>query len=218
MKKINWRYAIGELLIVTAGITLAFMLNSWAENNRIKEKRQIYLEGIVQDLEADKALLDSTILESQMRLNVLYGLMPYLNGKTVGRDSVFFGFFRVIDPVRVNPHSSTIQTLQLSGDLNLIDDMQLKNRLVEHYDQYNDLEMEFKRHETFSKQFMASYLMENMDYSQMRYKPDLSFVDDVYFKNLVFSLIGIYGLSIEKQELARIRVEELIPRVKKTIK
>ena len=96
MKKINWRYAIGELLIVTAGITLAFMLNSWAENNRINEKRKIYLEGVVQDLEADKALLDSTILESQRRLNVLYGLMPYLNGKTAGRDSVFFGFFKVV--------------------------------------------------------------------------------------------------------------------------
>ena len=30
MKKINWRYAIGELLIVIIGISVAFALNNWS--------------------------------------------------------------------------------------------------------------------------------------------------------------------------------------------
>lgn len=30
-KKINWTYAIGEIIIVIIGITIAFSLNRWAE-------------------------------------------------------------------------------------------------------------------------------------------------------------------------------------------
>ena len=28
---VNWRYAVGELLLIVAGITIAFSLNAWRE-------------------------------------------------------------------------------------------------------------------------------------------------------------------------------------------
>ena len=53
MKKVNWRYAIGELIIVTLGISIAFALNSWAESNKQEKKTKVYLQGIITDLQDD---------------------------------------------------------------------------------------------------------------------------------------------------------------------
>lgn len=202
MKKINWRYALGELIIVTVGVSLAFALNAWAQENREKERMERYLKGILDDLESDRVLLDSTIALTQVRLNSLYAMMPYLQGKVTGRDTVIGKFFTLIDPVTFNPHEASVNALMESGDLSLFDDLAFKNSLFEHYDHYRAIDKEYERHMNFSKDYIASYFMEKMDYSTMFTNPDYSFVEERYFKNLVFSLMGVYRLSLEKQKAA----------------
>lgn len=206
MKKINWRYTIGELLIVTAGITLAFGLNSMAEERKEDQKRITYLNGIKADLEDDAAMLDSTTAEIRNRLKTLYAMMPYFKGRTTGKDSALMKFFGVVDPVRFLPHKSTVQSLKYSGDLNLIKDIELKNRIVELYDRYDLVEEEYERHQTFSKMFLSAYFMEEFDYSDFS---DITAFEDRYFRNLVFSLIGIYRINLERQEEALIRASEM---------
>lgn len=53
MNKINWRYAIGELIIITIGISFAFALNNWAASSEENELVKEYYSSLRSDLETD---------------------------------------------------------------------------------------------------------------------------------------------------------------------
>jgi hypothetical protein len=103
--------------------------------------------------------------------------------------------------VKFSPQQSTLQSLKYSGDLSLIDDLSLRAEIVGHYDDYSLVQDEYERHVTFSREFVADYFMEKMDYSEMdEVGPEL--FSDQYFGNLVFSLIGIYRMNLQRQQEA----------------
>ena len=145
----------------------------------------------------EKTSLNGILIELQDE-QLLYAMMHYISEKDVGRDRSISEFFGVIDSVLVQPQESTVQTMLRSGGLSLIKGVILNNELIEHDDGSQGFENEYKRHETFSREFVAGYFMENMDYS---------FLSDRYFKNILFSLIGIYKLSLGKQVTARERLK-----------
>ena len=68
-KTINWRYAIGELLIVTIGISLAFSLNSWNEYRKENERARVYLINLREDLTRDVDTLNAHIKSVRNRLD-----------------------------------------------------------------------------------------------------------------------------------------------------
>ena len=52
--RINWRYAIGEFLIVVIGILVAFQLDAWKEDRDEAKLVNEYLTDIKVGLESDK--------------------------------------------------------------------------------------------------------------------------------------------------------------------
>lgn len=117
-------------------------------------------------------------------------------------------FFKYIDPVFFSPRNTTWLSLQYSGDEKLIEDFELRNSLVEHYNQYSDVHREYERHFNFAKDYLASYFME-LEYGNRKQLADKLFSDN-YFRNLSFSLCGIYQNELEVQRKARQNAERLL--------
>ncbi len=213
MKRINWRYALGELLIVTTGIMIAFGLNNWGGELKDRDQKQVYLLSIKEDLLNDIRQLDSNVAEIERRMKYLERLRPHLYGRLPKRDSMAMGIFKATDPVSFRPQDHTIQSLQFSGDLKLISDLELKNRIMAHYSLYEEVELESERHINFAKDYMAKYYMTEIDYTKFRTGEGAAFMDDPYFHNLVFALSGIYVIEHKAQrkalESARAMVELL---------
>lgn len=203
MKKINWRYAIGELLIVIAGISVAFALNNWAGNIQNENQANAYLKSLAADIEHDINLLDSNLAELQSRQQYLQKLIPHLRQKMPGRDTIIFPLFKVVDPVRFRPLETTIQSMKYSGDIKLIEDLNLRNKIVEHYENYGITEDEYERHRTFAQNYIAPYFMTEIDYSALRTEEGFGFMEDKYFHNLVYSLLGVINLQIKVQSQAQ---------------
>ncbi len=209
MKKINWRYAIGELLIVIVGISIAFALNNWAGKIRDRDEGQAYLTNIKNDLSQDIVQLDSNIAKIELRRKYLKELMGHLHVKRPGRDTAALKIFKVADPVSFRGNETTIQSMKFSGDLKLITDIELKNKIIAHYSIYEHVGLENERQGTFAKDYLAEYFMKNIDYSKFRSEDGFDFVEEKYFQNLVYSLYGIYGLGLKVQEEARQSAKEL---------
>ncbi|MGG5485632.1 hypothetical protein [Gaetbulibacter sp. PBL-D1] len=57
MKK-KFTYALGEILIVIVGISIAFTMNKCSENSKSEALKQQYLENIKSDIEIDKKILN----------------------------------------------------------------------------------------------------------------------------------------------------------------
>jgi hypothetical protein len=193
MKRINWRYALGELIIVVVGISIAFALNNWAQNNRLNDEKEAYIEGIRNDLAHDIHMLDSNLVEIDRRIAYLQALMPHLYTALPGRDTMAIKIFQIVDPVRFRPNQSTVQSLRYSGDLKLIRDLELRNRIMNHYEGYERVEEEYQRHYNFAREYMARYFMEEIDYSKFSTAEGFTFRDDRYYHNLIYGLLGIYG-------------------------
>ncbi len=52
----SWWYLF-ELFVVFLGVTLAFMLDRWPENHRLRSQEREYLEGLHRDVVADSSNL-----------------------------------------------------------------------------------------------------------------------------------------------------------------
>jgi hypothetical protein len=66
--KIDWRNHFVELIVVFIGITLAFMLNNWRENNNNQEMAEKYLNSFRNDIAYDHTQLDSIINSNENKL------------------------------------------------------------------------------------------------------------------------------------------------------
>ncbi len=57
MKKVNWHYTFGEILIVIIGITIAFSMNKCADLKSNEDLKVQYLKNIKLDVESDRQTL-----------------------------------------------------------------------------------------------------------------------------------------------------------------
>ncbi len=211
MKKINWRYAIGELLIVIIGISVAFALNNWSASLKENDLKDAYLSNLKADIEHDAEALTEAIAEMEKRSVFLQRtFIPIMFNTSSGSDSIVRKFYGVIDPVVFSPRDATLQSLKFSGDLKLIDDLQLKNKILQHYETYESAKTERERHIGFAKDYLGGYFMRNIDFSKTQAQGGLEFLKDPYFRNLTFSFLGINTNQLTRYKEALVSAEALL--------
>ena len=212
MRKINWRYAIGELIIITIGISLAFALNNWAAKKADERKLDSYMENIKSELEEDLSQLDSNISIIGQRLEFMNNMIPHLHAEIPGRAEAANGIYGIIDPVPFRRNATTWQSLTYSGEIQLIRDLELRNALIRHYETYELVEEEYLRHYNYSKDYMAPFFMKEVNYATMATQnyPHLS---DNYFRNLMFALRGIYNNELQAHIKARESIVKVLEKI-----
>lgn len=215
MRKINWRYAIGELIIITIGITLAFNLNRWAERQSDEKKARSYIENLKAELEQDRNQLDSNIRELESRLKFMNEFLPHLRKDLPGRARMAARIYSVIDPVTFRSNGTTWQSLKFSGDIHLIESLELRNQIIRHYETYEAVEEEKQRHTNFSKDHLARFFMKEVDYANMA-RENFPHLNSNYFMNLMYALRGIYQKELEAHLKARESVLDLLEALAET--
>ena len=56
--QLNWRYAIGELVLITAGVLIALAANQWNNSRLDRGEERASLQRLLADLETDAASID----------------------------------------------------------------------------------------------------------------------------------------------------------------
>lgn len=138
--KINWRLHFIELLVVIIGISIAFTLEGWSSDRKQKTLQVNYLNTLKADLQKDKEDLQ-TIIDST---NVIL--------KNVGEVFQFIYTKRPVDAYKRHhitssylatyfyPQNGTYVSLINSGDINVIQDFDLKASLSDLYNvQYREV-------------------------------------------------------------------------------
>ncbi len=213
MRRINWRYAIGELIIITIGISLAFTLNRWAAEQADAKKSQSYMSNLIAELKQDIVTLDSNIAEIERRMKFMNEFVPHLHRDLPGRDKMANGLYAMIDPVAFRANGTTWQSLKYSGDIQLINDLEKRNMIIRHYESYSVVKEEYNRHYNFSKDYMAPYFMGKVNYVTMAAE-NYPHLKDNYFLNLIYALRGIYQNELQAHTKARDSAKKLIENLK----
>ncbi|MFD2822056.1 DUF6090 family protein [Lacinutrix iliipiscaria] len=201
MKKINWQYTFGEILIVIIGITIAFSMNKCAQDTKDQQQKNQYLTNIKNDVTSDKLQLVKNNEEINEKLNLTSEIIPLLATDSPEKMQIIGKIFKVANVTNFTPNNITYQTLINSGDLKLIDDFELKKAIELHYANYDIMFKDYERQETIHKEYLGPYFINNADYDAMR-KGQFAFSNEKLLKNIMQSMNGSFMFKQRATEKA----------------
>lgn len=193
---INWKYAIGEIIIVTIGISIAFGVNRWGENLKDRSMRSQYTQSLISDLDNEVADLEQNIIDFEQKIASIQQITPYFSSQKAGRDTVFLKIFQLAKIIHFKPNKTTYNTLINSGDLKLFNNFELRKQLEDHYTNQEMIQLDYQRQNIIHEKYLGEFLIYEIDYSKLR-QGDLSFMDNKTIHNIIQSLFGSYTIAIE---------------------
>jgi len=141
--KLDWTYAIGELLIVTLGVLVALGIQQWNEDRLEKIEEKEILERLLIDLDVDRDNLELQISAAIAKEESLNRLEPvFASGQPPADASEFLNDVVIGANYGWNqsgPRIRTFEEILSSGKFGLIRDAGLRNAISGYYGTFNAL-------------------------------------------------------------------------------
>ena len=155
-------YAIGEIILVVIGILIALALNNWKENQNVIKEQNLIFENLNLELNNNLKNLNTAIELSESYINSSEHLLLSMNNMATNKfkgeklDSLLskFGFSQW---KRTN---FNIKSLENSGNLNSVENNELKRLIYDWLGLIEDLELLEKRSD-YSFQYYIDYVKKN---------------------------------------------------------
>ena len=126
------KYAIGEIVLVVIGILIALSINNWNENRKNKIAEADYYCRILDDFELNEKLIDESSKLIRNKIKLCKELILDLNNIPNDRGEILNKFVRALRQDVFVPSTIAFEDITSSGQLKLLTDLELKNRLIQH--------------------------------------------------------------------------------------
>lgn len=126
------KYAIGEIVLVVIGILIALQINNWNENRKNRIAEADYYCRILDDFERNEKLIDDTSELINNKIKLCKELILDLNKIPNDRGEILNKFVYALRQDVFVPSTIAFEDLTSSGQLKLLTDLKLKNRLIQH--------------------------------------------------------------------------------------
>ena len=133
------KYAIGEIVLVVIGILIALQINNWNEDRKDQLRLKNHYLELLNELNNDKESLNAIVNWVREFNNQAFEISEFINSSQTKNDTAkiiagllnveAYGFFSV--------SKSAYTTLLSSGDIQLIENTELKNALSIYHDVTN---------------------------------------------------------------------------------
>jgi hypothetical protein len=161
---LNWKYALGEILLIFIGINLAIWFNNWNETRKLKEEEKRILQSILTDLEDDQAANEHSILVLNKELDRVRQILHWTEGKIeLTPDSLGKLLPFLVKDHTVNIQSTGYQTL-ISKGISLVQKKPLRKELIRYYDDMDESIRELARHSNELLKFQIPYFTSHFEY------------------------------------------------------
>ena len=130
-----FKYAIGEIVLVVIGILIALQINNWNQGRIEQKKEEVYLSNIKRDL---KNQIESIDIQLEHERKYIDNTQPFLDyyykHNKIKLDTAFNQNLTIATErktfVRTDP---TYTDLISSGNIDIIKDVNFKNKLIVYY-------------------------------------------------------------------------------------
>ncbi|MDB9961163.1 DUF6090 family protein [Oceanihabitans sp.] len=134
-----FKYAIGEIVLVVIGILIALQINNWNENRKNKIAEADYYCRILDDFELNEKLIDETSELISNKIKLCKELITDLNKIPNDRSIILNKFVVALRQDVFVPSNIAFEDITSSGQLKLLTDLKLKNRLIQHSTFFNNI-------------------------------------------------------------------------------
>lgn len=128
-------YAIGEIILVVIGILIALQINNWNQDKKDRKLEQQYYCRLLEDVEQDLVNYNNSLDLLNNKINANNTLMQKLLDNSALLDSISPYILKSIKYSVTNANATTdaFEDIKSSGNLNIIKDAHIKNKLTSYY-------------------------------------------------------------------------------------
>ena len=212
--KFNWRYAVGEILIVSVGILIAFFINSWSLNLRKASSSEEYRKSLVVDLEQNLASLNNIIKLQEEKVAALNYVVNSIEKGSYIPDSIGAILYKQRKSPTFFPVKGTFKALVSQGEIELFT-TNIKRELFNLYDTI--YERTVYNGNLYDNIYIEVYDVEIQEIIDLRTKKinDLEKLTSKEFKKNLLVIVDeaeSYLKLIKKTKTESLKVLELIKR------
>ncbi len=139
------RYAIGEIVLVVIGILIALTINDWNDAKKNAESELIYYCRILEDFDLDKQLIDELKDKANYRIDSSKKILLDLDSGKKEKHYILNQFILATRSEVYEPRNATFKDLISSGNLKLLDDITIKNSLIQYYSELENKQLQLKQ-------------------------------------------------------------------------
>lgn len=183
----NFRYYLFELLVVFAGVSLAFAFDRIYDSYKESVDEKKYLRSFSSDLKSDLASIDTLINRNSKNLEVMEAIISdFDESSEEERKEMQAEIIAVmLSQFKFEKQTSTYEALKYAGNLAIISNQELRTNIVDLYLGYESINLIEQVYNDFVSKYIYPIGIENMNLASGSVVSDLS--SDQKFKNIVFT-------------------------------
>lgn len=139
------KYALGEIILVVIGILIALQINNWNDQKKNKSNENVYYQKLLEDFELDKKLIDNLFVKADYRIATSKEILIELDSATKDKYYLINKFLLATRGDIYVPRDVTFKDLISSGNLKLINDIKIKNSLIQYYSELENKRGQLKQ-------------------------------------------------------------------------
>jgi hypothetical protein len=198
-----------ELLTIIISILLALSIESWTDNRKDQKKLQDYYKNISNEIIRDTADIVVILADTKMRLDTMIKYAKLIKDyKPEYQDTIQYFCTTMMGAQFFNTSSMiSYQSMIISGDFKLIDNLEIREKLIGLEEEYASLKVLEDLYMTFFKEELMNVFFSNFDLFRMKLlKPD--YFKGTEFRNLVIKYNSMNTLRLEQYEETLIQAHE----------
>jgi hypothetical protein len=137
-----WPAYLIEILVIILGISITLALEEWRDQSKENQLENIYLKNLLADVEVDLHSLQEVSASTQKIVTIGNELLEYtrnLRGKDLSSNRVDADVRSILGRPKFFSSDATFSDLKSSGNLHLLKDIPLKNKLFAYYGQTQNI-------------------------------------------------------------------------------
>jgi hypothetical protein len=137
------KYAMGEIVLVVIGILIALQINNWNENRKASIQEHVYIERLIKENQLNQERFQKKIDELTLGVKSIEGLSSALKNENISDSLIivaannFFSYGSIFH--NFTSSTSTFDDLASTGNLTLISNPELRDRIVQHYAKHQEV-------------------------------------------------------------------------------
>lgn len=157
----DWRYAVGEVVLIFVGVTIALAATSWYEGRQERRDEVLVLQQLRQTLSEDLQAINTTWEITRQREQNIMALLNHLESDKPYSPELGRNFQSLLGWRTVSIRTAPFETLKAQG-YDVISNAMLRGKLISFYeDHYAKLEYSSFVDRDFAVEKVQPYFFEN---------------------------------------------------------
>jgi len=195
--KTSWLKLSLELIVVFIGVSAGFLFDNFREERSNSLLEDKYLESFYNNVLVDSVELQNMILSNQNNIYISGRTVALMQAGTCTNDSALLAFGVMATFNNLNMEDATYESVVNSGNLGLISDFEIREKIVYYYRSHEDMRYVESVYNDYISSFILPYVTKKLDFITGEFVEEFS-ANDIEFRNIT---AGYNTLSNQKMEI-----------------